>query len=246
MRLRLERLDALSPFRTHSLATFSPLSSTLRLKLIFSSQTLRSRCIPVSTSDVCCFPCAALSLATPLYSVVLLLLSFRLFLHVLAHLAGDSAPLDGDDFFSPHFSCQVKALGVQMVRIKQGLSAQAAGADRDAPPVLRARAVSEASKADKIAELEMQLAMRDAREERLVQQLQFYKYAGAPGGKHTPNRGARGVQSKRVVRVHARGADQPGANVRGSSGRAVPSAAGRGGGGGGGGGGEGEEGGDGG
>ena len=57
---------------------------------------------------------------------------------------------------------QVKKLGVQLTRIRNDWQAQAA--PKHLAPVAKARAAAEASKADRISELETELAQREARE----------------------------------------------------------------------------------
>ena len=62
---------------------------------------------------------------------------------------------------------KVRQLGVQMVRIREGLQNQAT--QNHTTPAHKARAVKELSQADRIAQLELELAQRDAKEEKLAQ-----------------------------------------------------------------------------
>ena len=63
----------------------------------------------------------------------------------------------------------VKKLGVQLTRIRNDWQSQAA--PKDLAPVAKARAAADVSKSDKISELQVELSQRDAREERLQQQI---------------------------------------------------------------------------
>ena len=89
---------------------------------------------------------------------------------------------------------KVRQLGVQMVRIREGLQNQAT--QNQTTPAHKARAVKELSQADRIAQLELVLAQRDAKEEKLAQQVTYYKQVAfsqvQPSG--------RGRPTKRLVR----------------------------------------------
>ena len=67
----------------------------------------------------------------------------------------------------------VKKLGVQLVRIRNDWQSQTV--PKDLAPVAKAKAVAEASKADRISELELELSRREAYESRLQQQLLVLK-----------------------------------------------------------------------
>ena len=69
---------------------------------------------------------------------------------------------------------QVKKLGVQLTRIRNDW--QSSAAPKDLAPVAKARAAAEVSKTDRISELEVELSQRDAREQRLQQQLTLLKH----------------------------------------------------------------------
>ena len=73
---------------------------------------------------------------------------------------------------------KVKQLSVQMVRIRAGLQQQAV--PKDVPPTTKARVAKEISKDDRIAELEFQIAQREAREAKLAQQLSYFKKVSGP------------------------------------------------------------------
>ena len=83
----------------------------------------------------------------------------------------------------------MRQLGVQMVRIREGLQNQAT--QNHATPAHKARAVKELSQADRIAQLELELAQRDAKEEKLAQQVAAMEaratrlgLKGKPGSTH--------------------------------------------------------------
>ena len=89
---------------------------------------------------------------------------------------------------------KVRELGVKMSRIRVGLQQQAV--QKDLPPAQRAAERKELSKDDRIAELEMALVKRDAKEERLSQQVSLYKQA-ATGGRGGGRGGGRPAGPKR-------------------------------------------------
>ncbi len=107
---------------------------------------------------------------------------------------------------------KVRQLGVQMVRIREGLQNQAT--QNHATPAHKARAVKELSQADRIAQLELELAQRDAKEEKLAQQVTYYKQVAFSGAQPS----GRGRPTKRLVR--------PSATARPASAAAMVAAAG--------------------
>ena len=75
----------------------------------------------------------------------------------------------------------VKKLGVQLTRIRNDWQTQAA--PKDMAPVAKARAAAEASKSDRISELQVELSQRDAKEQQLQRQLTLLKQqVGSAGG----------------------------------------------------------------
>ena len=107
---------------------------------------------------------------------------------------------------------KVRQLGVQMVRIREGLQNQAT--QNHTTPAHKARAVKELSQADRIAQLELVLAQRDAKEEKLAQQVTYYKQVAFSGAQPS----GRGRPTKRQVR--------PSASARPASAAAMMAAAG--------------------
>ena len=97
----------------------------------------------------------------------------------------------------------VKKMGVQLTRIRNDW--QQSAAPKDLVPVAKARAAAEVSKADRISELQVELSQRDAREERLRQQLMLLKQqvgtgsAGKVGGPGRPMV----TRVRRPVRPHS-------------------------------------------
>ena len=89
----------------------------------------------------------------------------------------------------------VKKMGVQLIRIRNDWQQQAT--PKDLAPVAKARAHAEASKADRISELQVELSQREAREERLQQQLQLLKQQA--GGVQQPGRPI--SRQRRLVRA---------------------------------------------
>jgi predicted RNase H-like nuclease (RuvC/YqgF family) len=89
---------------------------------------------------------------------------------------------------------KVRQLGVQMVRIREGLQNQAT--QNHTTPAHKARAVKELSQADRIAQLELTLAQRDAKEEKLAQQVTYYKQVAFSQAQPS----GRGRPTKRLVR----------------------------------------------
>ena len=73
----------------------------------------------------------------------------------------------------------VKKLGVQLVRIRNDWQSQTV--PKDLAPAAKAKAVAEASKADRISELELELSRREAYESRLQQQLLVLKQQAGTG-----------------------------------------------------------------
>ena len=71
----------------------------------------------------------------------------------------------------------VKKLGVQLTRIQADW--KSAAAPKDLAPVAKAHAKADASKAERISELEVELSQRAAREQKLQQQLALLKAGGA-------------------------------------------------------------------
>lgn len=113
----------------------------------------------------------------------------------------------------------VKKLGVQLARIRNDWQQQAA--PKDLAPVAKARAAAEASKKDRISELEIELSQRDFREERLQQQLTLLKQqiGGHAGG----GRGPISRQRKLVRPTGLRSASASTGLAGASSGSAPPS-----------------------
>jgi predicted RNase H-like nuclease (RuvC/YqgF family) len=82
---------------------------------------------------------------------------------------------------------KMRQLGVQMQRIRADMASGSLG--KSVPLVERARAAQVASKDEKIAQLEMEVAQRDAAQRKLAQQLTLYKQtstSGARGGAGRP------------------------------------------------------------
>jgi hypothetical protein len=82
---------------------------------------------------------------------------------------------------------KMRQLGVQMQRIRADMASGSMG--KSVPLAERARAAQVASKDEKIAQLEMEVAMRDAAQRKLAQQLILYKQtrtSGARGGGGRP------------------------------------------------------------
>eukprot|EP00665_Eupelagonemidae_sp_cell47_P009188 gene9188-5256_t len=109
----------------------------------------------------------------------------------------------------------VKKLGVQMVRIRSGLQEQAA--PKGAAPLGKARGRAELSKADRIAQLEVELSHRDMREERLQQQLMLAKHSA---GSATTRPGvSRQKKPRAAARPHSASAEfAPSAAAGGAAG----------------------------
>ena len=95
-------------------------------------------------------------------------------------------------------SDMVKKLGVQLTRIRNDWQSQATPGEL--APVAKARAAAQASKADRISELEVELSQREAREERLQQQV-----CRAPPA---PARKKRDAASRACGRSHERGVER--------------------------------------
>ena len=75
----------------------------------------------------------------------------------------------------------VKKLGVHLTRIRNDWQTQAA--PKDMAPVAKARAAAEASKSDRISELQVELSQRDAKVQQLQRQLTLLKQqVGSTGG----------------------------------------------------------------
>ena len=79
---------------------------------------------------------------------------------------------------------QVKHLGVQLTRIRNDWQAQAA--PKALAPVAKARAAAEVSKTDKISELEVKLAQREAKEQQLMRQIELLKVGGGGSSARGP------------------------------------------------------------
>jgi hypothetical protein len=75
---------------------------------------------------------------------------------------------------------QVKRLGVQLTRIKNDWTSGQVPANL--APTKKARDRAEISKADRISELQMEISQREAREERLQQQVTLLKQQAGGGG----------------------------------------------------------------
>ena len=87
----------------------------------------------------------------------------------------------------------VKKLGVQLTRIQADW--KSAAAPKDLAPVAKAHAKADASKAERISELEVELSQRAAREQKLQQQLALLK----AGGAGPTSKGSAGVTRQRRV-----------------------------------------------
>ena len=90
---------------------------------------------------------------------------------------------------------KMRQLGTQMVRIREGLQNQAV--QKETVPVKKAGQKKELSQADKIAQLELELAQRDAKEEKMSQQVTYYKHVAFSQAQ--PSRGG-ARPTKRMVR----------------------------------------------
>ena len=87
----------------------------------------------------------------------------------------------------------VKKLGVQLTRVQADW--KSAAAPKDLAPVAKAHAKADASKAERISELEVELSQRAAREQKLQQQLALLK----AGGAGPTSKGSAGVTRQRRV-----------------------------------------------
>ena len=90
---------------------------------------------------------------------------------------------------------KMRQLGTQMVRIREGLQNQAI--QKETVPVKKAGQRKELSQADRIAQLELELAQRDAKEEKMAQQVTYYKHVAFSQAQ--PSRGG-ARPTKRMVR----------------------------------------------